>query len=152
MNVFYLENCPMLCAIAHCDKHVVKMILESAQMLSTAIHLKGDFAHLAPTHQNHPSSVWARSSRENYEWLCELAFWLCTEYTYRYGKVHSLQDYIEYLNTKRFLFEESGFTEPPMAMPDHCKIGNSIESYRYYYKTEKKHLLKYTKRLEPIWL
>ena len=78
MNIFYLDEDPVLAAQMHCDKHVVKMILESAQLLSTA-HLLIDGDELADerglykaTHKNHPSSKWVRDSSENYEWLWNL--------------------------------------------------------------------------------
>ena len=91
MNIFYLDSRPHVAAKDHCDKHVVKMILESAQMLCTAHReLDGDVPDVfyKSTHKNHPSTIWARSKAGNYRWLYDLFVSLCDEYTYRYGKVH----------------------------------------------------------------
>ena len=92
MNIFYLSSCPVDAASFHCDKHVVKMILEYAQLLSTAHHvLDGDDAPegiYKCTHKNHPSAVWARETNNNYRWLYDLFLELGKEYTYRYGKEH----------------------------------------------------------------
>ena len=102
MNIFYLDNDPVRAAKAHCDMHVVKMILEYAQLLSTAHRLLdgkligkkyeldryNDVIYKA-THRNHPSAVWARSNSVHYEWLYSLFIACCNEYTERYGKVHA---------------------------------------------------------------
>ena len=94
MNIFYLHDDPIYCAQMHCDKHVVKMILEYAQLLSTAHHEIDGTPSIdcyKPTHKNHPSAIWARNSRNNYRWLWWLLYGLQDEYTYRYGKVHATQ-------------------------------------------------------------
>jgi len=94
MNVFYLDSDPKQCAMLHTDKHVVKMILEYSQLLSTA-HYVCDGATpegmYKPTHINHPSAVWVRKSEHNYIWLCNLLLELCNEYTYRYAKTHKVE-------------------------------------------------------------
>lgn len=86
MNIFYLDSNPTLCAKYHNDKHVVKMILETAQLLCGVHWVTGKEAPYKLSHKNHPCSIWVRSSLENYLWLCELGLELCDEYTYRYGK------------------------------------------------------------------
>jgi hypothetical protein len=88
MNIFYLHRDVWQCAKMHCDVHVNKMILESAQLLSTAHHELGSTAPYKTTHKNHPSAVWARSGRYQYQWLYRLLEALSDEYTFRYGKVH----------------------------------------------------------------
>ena len=92
MNVFYLDHDPKTCATYHNDKHCVKMILEYAQLMSTA-HRILDGEDVNPliykaTHKNHPSAIWARTNGSNYEWLYELFVDLSDEYSYRYGKLH----------------------------------------------------------------
>lgn len=90
MNIFISDLDPVKSAINLDDKRVIKMILESAQMLCTALHLNGA-SHLAKykiTHANHPSNVWVRESRANYNWLLHHMKALSDEYTYRTGKVH----------------------------------------------------------------
>lgn len=91
MNIFFSDADPKVAAHNLDDKRVVKMILESAQMLCTALRIHGA-AHLAKyksTHVNHPSNVWARATDSNYAWLLEHFAALCTEYTNRYGKIHA---------------------------------------------------------------
>ena len=167
MNIFYLDNDPKLCAEYHCNSHSVKMILEYCQILSTTHrHLDGKDSILEnvesqdllykSTHLNHPSTIWTRYSKLNYEWLCKLLVELSKEYTHRYGKIHKCQriGLIDHLcsNIPKNI-KGLPFTEPTPAMPDHCKIqGSSIESYRKYYNLEKQHLLKYKNREIPSWL
>tara|TARA_Y100000361_G_scaffold124777_1_gene118030 strand:- start:178 stop:672 length:495 start_codon:yes stop_codon:yes gene_type:complete len=157
MNVFYLHHNPKTCAKYHNDKHCVKMILEYAQLMSTAHRIiDGDDANnlvYKATHKNHPSAIWARHSDLNYDWLYKLFEELSGEYTHRYGKQHlsytKLKDILRYPPDNITIGE---FTQPTPAMPDHCKIPNdSIASYRYYYKTEKSHLAKWTDRPVPKW-
>ena len=95
MNIFYLDKNPKIAAQMQCDKHVVKMILESAQMLCTAHRvLDGDdYANKMGlyklAHKNHPSTIWVRSSYKIIEWLYDHMIALMNEYTYRYGKKHA---------------------------------------------------------------
>jgi hypothetical protein len=94
VNIFYLDKSPVLAAQMQVNKHVVKMILESAQLLCTSHHMcpKHDLPEkfYKKTHYNHPSAIWARESVDNYKWLCEHAMALCEEYTYRYGKTQGM--------------------------------------------------------------
>lgn len=161
----------------HADKHVVKMILEYAQLLSTAHrvldgrrmatktatgrnttrYLFGDPMHDAifyqATHINHPSAVWVRESHSNYNWLYSLFYALCKEYTYRYGKVHLCeQKLIHFLKYPPKNIPKRDFTEPTPAMPDQYKVkGDSIASYRNYYMGGKQHLAKWSNRTTPLW-
>ena len=129
MNVFYLHHNPKTCAKYHNDKHCVKMILEYAQLMSTAHRIiDGDDANnlvYKATHKNHPSAIWARHSDLNYDWLYKLFEELSSEYTYRYGKQHlsytKLKDILRYPPDNITIGE---FTQPTPAMPDHCKIPN----------------------------
>jgi hypothetical protein len=89
MNIFYIHENPTISAKAMSNKHVVKMILESAQLLSTAHHIldKSTSSELyKPTHKNHPSAIWVRQSYKNYQWLYNHFISLCEEYTKRYNK------------------------------------------------------------------
>lgn len=91
MNIFVLDRDVKKCAIYHNDKHVVKMILESAQLLCGVHHMTESNINDIPyklSHKNHPCSIWAREDISNYLWLCELGLELCKEYTYRYGRRH----------------------------------------------------------------
>lgn len=178
MNVFYLHNDTKTCAEMHLDKHCVKMILEYAQLLSTA-HRMLDGDHyidkssgraiqrwrvedertekmlFKASHINHPSAIWARSNNENYHWLGQLLLELCAEYTHRYNKVHSVDasGLAHFLSTYQPKNIPVGdFTEPPPAMPDYCKVpGDSIASYRKYYLLEKRRFAVWTNRVMPDW-
>ncbi len=141
MNIFYIHTSPYTSAKAMSDKHVVKMILESAQLLSTAHHLlesKNAPLLYKPTHAKHPSAVWVRQSKAHYEWLYEHFIALCEEYTNRYGKVHGTELKLrKLLATPPINLLDNGFTPPPCAMPDEYKDGNSLSSYRKYYEAKK---------------
>jgi hypothetical protein len=164
MNIFYLHNHPTICAIYHNDKHVVKMILETTQLLYTCLHLSNpELISSAPmnkaktrngykpTHKNHPSSLWTRKSISNYNWLCSLGIELCREYTYRYNKIHTCQQHLQWLSKQIPLLPNIPFTEPTPAMPEEYKQSNSILSYRNYYIHEKAHFCKWSKRNVPHW-
>ena len=154
MNIFFLHWDPRICAQMHVDKHVVKMILETCQMLCAVHHLLAS-SYEPPyklTHKNHPCTVWAMESLANYKWLATLGMELCEEYTYRYGKVHKCEQYIRKMikNFPKFLNTE--FTPPAQAMPEIYKSKDAVESYRQYYFFEKHLLLYWKKREEPEWV
>lgn len=152
MNIFYVDKDPKIAAQSLCDKHVVKMILESAQMLSTAQNAAGLPGPYKSTHFHHPSNVWVRKSPYNYAWLLRHFHVLCEEYTYRYGKRHKCEDLLTCFLSFPHPFESTECTDPPLCMPDEYKIGDAVTSYREYYRKGKAHLLKYTKREKPEWL
>lgn len=142
MNVFYLDESPFVSASAMTNKHVVKMILESAQLLSTAHHeLDKDNAPpniYKATHKNHPSAVWARSSLDNYMWLYMHFIALSKEYTERYHKIHATFDKLNgVLSMPPKNIRDNGFSQPPQAMPDVYKDIDSVQAYRRYYLNEK---------------
>ena len=179
MNIFYLDHDVRKCAEMHNDKHTVKMILEYAQLLSTAHRvldgeqtpwfttaagrkkrewmLYDDRQNIlyAATHLNHPSAVWVRQSTENYLWLSNLLVALCEEYTHRYGKTHKVErDGLCFVLLKNVPANigNKGWSEPTPAMPDEVKIpGDSIASYRNYYINNKSHLANWKKRSIPQW-
>ncbi len=97
MNIFVLDQDPKVCAKYHNNKHVVKMILETAQLLCGVHHMVESKIEIPYklSHKNHPCSIWARECIENYVWLCDLGMELCFEYTYRYGKKHKSQAVFE---------------------------------------------------------
>ena len=160
MNIFFLHFNQKECAKMHVDKHVVKMILESVQLLSSAHHLHPNKNFKAPyklTHKNHPCSIWVRESLSNYLWLVELTKELCEEYTHRYGKKHKSEKYIEDLKKYNPDIPDIGFTVPRQAMPEVYKSNNNsledvIESYRQYYFFEKYNLLSWKKREIPDFI
>tara|TARA_Y100000004_G_scaffold150967_1_gene173440 strand:+ start:1332 stop:1817 length:486 start_codon:yes stop_codon:yes gene_type:complete len=144
MNIFYLHKDPVEAAKLQYNKHVVKMILESAQMLCTAHHeIMGDDANVPykRAHVNHPSTVWARRSAQNYVWLYDHFVALAQEYKKRYGK-----DHLSYTKCEPYLrflpggLPYTGFTQPPQAMPDEYKDECSLQAYWNYYINDKKHI------------
>lgn len=157
MNIFYLHPQPYMCAIMHNDKHCVKMIVETAQILSTVHHVyESDNLeqYYKPTHKNHPSTRWAGESIRNYQWLWRLLFELCLEYTHRYGKSHKVvwSGLLQTLHEPPIDIPNAIFTEPPQAMPDDCKMTNTVEAYRKYYMVHKSHIAKWTNRDKPFWV
>ena len=127
-----------------CDRHVVKIILESAQLLSTA-HRELDGNEWADshslyktTHKNHPSAVWARSGKPHYDWLYDHFVALCNEYSYRYGKIHlSDEKFRRVLDYAPPSILHTEFTEPPQCMPDEYKHDDTVTAYQDYYRLDK---------------
>jgi hypothetical protein len=172
MNIFYLDHDVQKCAEMHCDKHVVKMILEYAQMLCTAHHCKDRYICqetwmpktenseklnqlYKSTHMMHPSTVWTRASLQHYNWLYNLFCAVCDEYTYRYGKVHLTDKKLRtLLSVPPTRLEDNGWKQPTQAMPMVYKMNDSIDAYRnYYIKSKLKNIdIRYTKRNRPEWL
>ena len=176
MNIFYLDHNPKVCAEMHCDKHCVKMIIEYAQLMSTAHRVldgqeyfgltangrkikrwrmpdeKYENGLMKASHVHHPSNVWVRASKANYVWLNQMWNHLLLEYTHRYGKRHACADRMEVLYAWPENIPDLPFTEPTPAMPDDCKItGNSLASYHKYYIERKVKFAKWTKRNVPLW-
>lgn len=176
MNVFYLDRSPQKAAEYHADKHVVKMIVETAQLLSTAHRvldgeeytmlnkagakmkrylLKDDREHqlYKSTHVNHPSAIWVRESRDNYMWTLNLLESLLKEYSFRYGKEHATGLILPYLKEPPKNIENKGPTPVALAMPTEFILSeDAVENYRNYYKVGKSSLLQYTKRNKPRWI
>lgn len=176
MNIFALDKDPVVSAQMHCDKHVVKMIIEYAQLMSTAHRVLDGTMYqdktannrnikrwrLADTvletdvykasHINHPSGIWTRTTRANYEYLYRLWIALCQEYTHRYGRIHLTQQKLEsILCDTPSNIPEGQLTEMPQAMPADAKLPDVIEAYRNYYRVYKKDFAKWTKRQTPEW-
>ena len=159
MNIFYLDRDPKIAAQMMCDKHVVKMILESAQMLSTAHRvLDGDgYADrnglYKMAHKNHPSTIWVRSGYQNYKWLYDHMIALMNEYTYRYGKKHATERLNDPLSKPPMAFKNTfkTFTDPPQCMPDYCKGEDTVLAYQNYYILEKSGFARWTKREMPVF-
>jgi hypothetical protein len=154
MNIFILDLDVKKCAQYHCDKHVVKMILETAQLLCGVHHMTPQVTPQVPyklSHKNHPCAIWTRESLSNYLYLCELGLELCKEYTYRYGKRHKSQDVIEWCVLNKPNISDKGFTEPAKAMPDEYKVKSVTESYRNYYCGAKSGFASWKMREIPYW-
>ena len=153
INIFVLDREPKRSAMYHKDKHVNKMILESAQMLCTAHHVYGNDAPYKKTHVNHPCTKWARESIENYNWLLGLAENLIQEYDHRWGnKVHATTQVVAWLRNNKPNLPSKGVTERPMAMDDEYKTNSIVRAYRNYYIGEKVDEASWTNRPKPSWI
>ena len=174
MNVFALDNDPVIAAQMHCDKHVVKMIIEYAQLMSTAHRVLDGALYLDKTannrnirrwqlarhddviykasHINHPSNIWARKTSGNYQYLHTMWIALCNEYTLRYNKKHLTQIKLEnILCLEPTNIPDGEMTELPQAMPDDAKLLNVVDAYRNYYNKHKSSFAKWTNRPTPSW-
>ena len=177
MNIFVLDKNPQVAAQMHCDKHVVKMIVESAQMLSTAHRvLDGEqYTELSANNRRikrwksphklleemlykasfvgHPCTQWVMKNNKNYYWLVEHAYELCKEYTRRYGKVHKSEDLISFIRFRKpenIAIAES-ITPFAQAMPEKYKNPNAVEAYRAYYLGEKTAFAEWNYSETPSW-
>ena len=175
MNRFILDEDPQIAAEYHCDKHVVKMILEECQMLSTAHRILDGAEELGKsktgrnvkrwilpdsrdkilyqaTHVNHPCTQWAMATSANYMWSVSLLCCLLDEYAYRYGKHHKCEELYPILQKPPKNIMSANRTWFPQAMPDDCKsINNPVDGYRKYYIEHKARFAKWTSRPTPEW-
>ena len=157
MNIFYLDEDPIEISEMMCDKHNVKMIVESAQMLSTAHReLDGDrwankHEQYKSTHKNHPSAVWTRTTDDNYDWHFSLFKAMLDEYTFRYKKIHKCMDLYDSLGCLPNNIPKGDFTPPPQCMPDEYRDEDTVEAYRKYYIGEKAGFAKWKAREVPEW-
>ncbi|WP_298774318.1 pyrimidine dimer DNA glycosylase/endonuclease V [uncultured Shewanella sp.] len=157
MNIFVLDHNIDRCAQYHCDQHVVKMILESVQILCTALNKKGFITPYRSTHIHHPCVLWVEASHENFSWLKQLARALNQEYRYRYEKEwdHKSIAVLDTIQTLEYehKYEHQGLSEFAQAMPEHYKvIGDPIKAYRQFYLGDKMHFAKWSKRPTPHWI
>lgn len=158
MNIFVLSENPEWAAKYHHDKHVVKMILESAQLLCTAKWVMGEEAQYKRAFENHPCAIWARKTYQNYMWLCELGLALCAEYTFRFGKVHVCEDLISSLKENPpaklvAVKDQTKLTPFHLAMPDVYKRNlTAVDSYRLYYVGDKIERAQWRGRGIPKWV
>jgi hypothetical protein len=179
MNIFYLDTDASICATLHCDKHVVKMVTEYAQLLSTAHRILDGTMYIGKTkngrnvkrwrleedddllykasHINHPSAVWVRECKDNYTYLWQLYNCLGEEYTFRYGKQHAAHTKL----ARKLRWYPKNIskvvtnTQPPPAMKQYpqCVVpGDSIQSYRNYYREAKADIAKWTNRPIPEFM
>ena len=178
MNIFYIDECPRAAAQMQCDKHVVKMVIESAQMLSTAHRLLDGIEYFDQTsngrkirrwrledmrenimykavHMNHPCTIWTRENSANYLWHYEHFVALCDEFTHRYGKTHATDAQLrhslsELPNNIPYADE---ITTPALAIEESCKAERDpVECYRRFYETKQKRFsMQWSKRHVPEW-
>ena len=151
MNIFILHRDPSSAAEMMCDKHVIKMILETNQILSTVATAHGHAAPYKSTHANHPCTLWAGESRQNWDWLVQHSRALCSEYTHRYGRVHKSQAVTEWAEKLNIDLPNTTRTPFRLAMPDKYKSDDPVLSYRSYYLGEKARFAKWKNGNVPLW-
>ena len=176
MNIFVLHQSPKVAAKMHCDKHIPKMIVESAQMLSTAHRILDGEEYLAPSksgkrmvkhyqlssyddliykavHAGHPCTIWTMKSYANYVWHWDLWRHLSDEFEYRFKKVHASWDKLaDVLYNLPKNIPNGGMTPWALAMPDQYKTDDPVSSYRNYYLGDKARFAKWEKgRAVPSW-
>lgn len=175
MNIFFLSHNPSECARQHVDKHVVKMILEYGQLMSTAHRVLDGQLYYGKTknnskiqrwllpdsredivwkasHSNHPSNIWVRQSSDHYSWLYNLWLEMLSEYTYRYSKKHSAERMREvFSQVPKNLPNKGWLSDPTPAMPNEYKVSNAIQSYRNFYIAEKRSFATWKNRTVPDW-
>ena len=162
MNRFLIDHHPDAIAKSLCDQHIVKMPLEEAQMLCTALwHHAPEFAEdcdlYKPVHQKHPCTLWAMHNAGNYRYAYSLYCAMLDEYTYRYGKVHGASKHREALYTGEEYIPEGWQTPHPQCFSglDHLKTDEQypIKAYREFYKADKLKFARYDKgRSMPEWM
>lgn len=152
MNIFVLDTSYDYAAMYQCDKHVVKMVLESTQLLSNAYPV--DKAPYKRTHYNHPCSVWTRECYENWIWLLFHADALSKEYTFRYGRQHKCQAIIAAMALNQPYIPSIGHRTPfVQCMPDVYKDTDAVKAYRNYYINDKLRIATWNKgRAAPWWV
>ena len=178
MNIFRLHDDPVISAQMMCDKHVVKMVTEYGQLLSTAHRVLDGTPEKRPSksgkrmvdhylvaeqarenllykvaHKNHPSAIWCRENDKNYRWLYKHFQATAKEYTKRYGRVHMTYDKLGGMLwfAPKNIDIRLKETKMPECMPDYCKTDSVPESYRKYYNEEKSHFAKWSNREVPEW-
>ena len=165
MNIFILDRCPRRAAEMLCDKHLPKMVVESAQMLASAARANGAVDEDMPFNQqgnrykggyaNHPCTVWAGECHYHYEWLYQHGIALCFEYTMRFGKRHACQDPMMQLSMLADMVPKVGNRDRmtfALAMPDEYKQRDAVAAYRQYYRQEKAGFATWQKgRPMPDW-
>ncbi|VEN72546.1 conserved hypothetical protein [Candidatus Desulfarcum epimagneticum] len=153
MNIFVLDTDIEKCAEFHCDQHVVKMTLESVQILCSALSKKNFETPYRPTHQKHPCVLWAEESYDNFEWLSKLAYALNDEYRYRYRRSHDHKSIDALRSVSDMEYERKGLTPFAQAMPEQYRVpGYPVKAYRRFYLGEKMGFAKWTRRGIPYWV
>lgn len=161
MNIFVIDENPVQAARWLLDKHVVKMLLESCQIFCTNYHLQGIEAPYKPSHKNHPSTIWSRTSYDNFLWLLEHSYAIANEYTERYNKRHKSEDVLDWIesNMWQLSFDSNDLTPFAIAISDDsiCRRLadfnqlSAVEKYRAYYKLDKSHIHQW-KQNKPEWI
>lgn len=160
MNIFVINKNPKIAARELCDQHVVKMILESHQMLSMVVKELSSSEYWnsilpgAPkAHLKHPCTKWVLESRGNYKWLVSHLREMHLEYTRRYDKIHKQEGLLMIYEGQmpHLNFPKERRTKFALAMPDECKSASPVQSYRKFYNLHKFTFAKWKSGNIPEW-
>jgi len=152
MNIFVVDEDPVIAARQLCDKHVVKMILETAQMLCTVAHEHGFDAPYRKTHPKHPCTLWAGKTGDNWSWLLQHGLAMCAEYTRRYGRVHKSEEVIMWCARLPIQFAGARHLTPfAQAMPEQYRNDCAVTAYRAYYHGEKANFATWKSEVPQWW-
>lgn len=172
MNIFFLSSDTKENSEFYCDKHVVKIITEIAQMLTSAairgnipkslIPLTKSGNPMKVSHPNHPMTKWVGDDRCNFLKACEIGLSLCEEYTYRYEKTHYNENTIRFYEA--LVREIPDLKNQDMTIPPVCISPSSrcntldgfsnwhyINKYRAYYWMDKREFATWKNRETPWW-
>lgn len=162
VNFFYLDKNPSKCAKYYCDKHVLKIPIEIAQILSkihhvlkTKIDYEKIYANSKVVKESLGPYVWSLMSLDNYIWTCDLGLELINEYKFRFGKTsHKTELILFYLKENLPPIKNLGTT--PFIMTNKYDMfqyisSNTITNARYNYAEMKCSNDKWTKRTKPKW-
>lgn len=154
MNIFYTSKCPKQSAHDHCTIHMRKMIIEYAQLLSTAhrlidgVQCQNHTVLYKATHKNHPSAVWVRQSHRHYVWLYKCFAQLCMNYSVHSGKQHATATkLLKVLETPPINIPDNSFVTPPQCMPEEFHTSNCEISYKKYLTAKYK---EWSNRSKPL--
>lgn len=151
MNIFFVHYDPVVAAGQLCDKHIVKMCLETAQILCSVSWRYGVPAPYKATHKNHPMTLWVGEALDNWKWTIDHGLALAREYTARYRKRHKSQEKIEWCKLNGGKPLGGKFTAPPLCMPDEYKTEDFTKSYRNYYIGDKARFARWKNGNPPGW-
>ena len=151
MNIFVIDKNPRKAARQLCDRHVVKMALETAQLLSTVSHQKGFKAPYKASHQKHPCTIWAGKSLGNWRWLVAHGLAICDEYTRRYGRVHKSREVNAWCANLPVKFDRKNRTPFAQAMPPQYRNPCAVTAYRAYYRGEKAYFANWKSEVPKWW-
>lgn len=151
MNIFVLDTDIKKCVEYYNNKHVVKMILESAQILSSVNRQCGLDEGYKATHTKHPCTLWAMTSKQNWLWLRDLLFALHDEWKYRYDRDVDHKSAVVAMSLSIPPLPDIGLTSFALAMPEQYKTKDPVESYRKYYMGDKRSMAEWKKRDTPYW-
>lgn len=179
MNIFILDNDPRKAAQMVCDKHVNKMVIESAQMMSTVHRMldgtpyraksksgkttqtyyrfddERDELYYLAVHKFHGCTTWTAESKANYEWHYEHFCGLADEFTFRYGKKHKTFETLgQLLQKPPQNIPDIGLTDFYLAMtayPECMVEGDAVQSYHNFYHADKPFAKWEKGRSAPAW-